>query len=37
VLDKTREPGMALVGMKAARHIAGRQSLPWGNPDAFDE
>ena len=37
VLEKAREPGMGLVVMKAARHIAGRQSLPWGNPDAFDE
>jgi aryl-alcohol dehydrogenase-like predicted oxidoreductase len=37
VLEKARESGMGLVGMKAARHIAGRWFLPWGNPDAFDE
>ena len=37
VLEKARESGMGLVGMKAARHIAGRFYLPWGNPDAFEE
>ena len=37
VLEQARESGMGLVGMKAARHIAGRWFLPWGNPDAFDE
>jgi aryl-alcohol dehydrogenase-like predicted oxidoreductase len=37
VLERARESGMGLVGMKAARHIAGRWFLPWGNPDAFEE
>ena len=37
VLEKVRKSGMGLVGMKAARHIAGRFYLPWGNLDAFDE
>ena len=33
---EARAAGIGLVGMKAARHIAGRWFLPWGNPDAFD-
>jgi predicted aldo/keto reductase-like oxidoreductase len=37
VLEKVRNSGMGLVGMKAARHIAGRIYLPWGNPDTFNE
>jgi aryl-alcohol dehydrogenase-like predicted oxidoreductase len=35
-LDEVRKSGVALVGMKAARQIAGRWFLPWGNPEAFD-
>jgi len=37
VLETARRAGMGLVGMKAARYIAGRWFLPWGNPDAFEE
>jgi aryl-alcohol dehydrogenase-like predicted oxidoreductase len=37
VLQRAREAGIGLVGMKAARHIAGRWFLPWGNSDAFDD
>ena len=37
VLEGVRASGMGLVGMKAARYIAGRWFLPWGNPDAFEE
>ena len=36
VLDKAKEAGIGLVGMKAGRFIAGRDWLGWGNPDAFD-
>lgn len=36
VLDRAREAGMGLVGMKAGRYIAGRKFLGWGNPKAFD-
>jgi aryl-alcohol dehydrogenase-like predicted oxidoreductase len=36
-LERARAAGIGLVGMKAARHIAGRWFLPWGNPDAFEE
>jgi hypothetical protein len=37
VLEEVRSSGMGLVGMKAARHIAGKFYLPWGNEDAFDQ
>lgn len=37
LLSRAREAGIGLVGMKAARFIAGRKFLGWGNPDAFDE
>ena len=37
VLNKAKEAGMGLVGMKAGRFIAGRAWLGWGNPDAFDK
>jgi aryl-alcohol dehydrogenase-like predicted oxidoreductase len=38
VLAKARESGMGLVGMKAARHIAGLPILGWWKKlDAFDE
>jgi len=35
-LDKVRASGIALVGMKAGRYIAGRKFLGWGKPNAFD-
>ena len=35
---EARESGMGLIGMKAARHLAGLPFLGWWNkPDAFDE
>ena len=37
VLNKAKEAGIGLVGMKAGRFIAGRAWLGWGNPDAFDQ
>ena len=37
VLEKAKEAGIGLVGMKAGRFIAGRAWLGWGNPDAFDK
>jgi aryl-alcohol dehydrogenase-like predicted oxidoreductase len=38
VLDKARESGMGLVGMKAARHLAGLPYVGWfDKPDAFQE
>jgi aryl-alcohol dehydrogenase-like predicted oxidoreductase len=38
VLEKARESGMGLVGMKAARHLAGLPILGWWKkPEAFDE
>ena len=37
VLDKAREAGIGLVGMKAARYLAGLPILGWfDEPDAFD-
>jgi aryl-alcohol dehydrogenase-like predicted oxidoreductase len=37
-LGKARESGMGLIGMKAARHMAGLPILGWWKvPDAFDE
>jgi aryl-alcohol dehydrogenase-like predicted oxidoreductase len=37
-LEKVRESGMGLIGMKAARHMAGLPILGWWKvPDAFDE
>jgi aryl-alcohol dehydrogenase-like predicted oxidoreductase len=38
VLEKARESGMGLIGMKAARHLAGLPFVGWGSkPDAFDQ
>ncbi len=37
LLDKARDAGIGLVGMKAGRFLAGRAWLGWGNPDAFNE
>ncbi len=38
VLETAREAGMGLVGMKAARHLAGLPYVGWwSKPDAFDE
>ena len=38
VLEKARESGIGLIGMKAARHMAGLPILGWWKkPDAFDE
>ena len=36
-LDRVRESGIGLIGMKAGRYLAGRKFLGWGKPDAFDE
>ncbi len=36
-LDEVRRSGMALIGMKAGRYLAGRKFLGWGKPTAFDE
>ena len=36
-LEKARNAGIGLVGMKAGRFLAGRRWLGWGNPEAFDE
>ena len=35
-LDRVRESGIGLVGMKAGRYLAGRKFIGWGKPDAFD-
>ncbi|MDA1302474.1 MAG: aldo/keto reductase [Proteobacteria bacterium] len=35
VLEKARAAGIGLIGMKAARSLAGRR-FGWGEPDAFD-
>ncbi len=37
LLDRAREAGIGLVGMKAGRFLAGRRWFGWGNPEAFDE
>ena len=37
LLDKARDAGIGLVGMKAGRFLAGRAWLGWGNPDAFND
>ena len=37
LLDKARASGIGLVGMKAARFLAGRKFLGWGNPGAFND
>ena len=38
VLEKARESGMGLIGMKAARHLAGLPFVGWfSKPNAFDE
>ncbi|MCY4342162.1 MAG: aldo/keto reductase [Gammaproteobacteria bacterium] len=36
LLARAREAGIGLIGMKAARHLAGRNFLGWGDEDAFD-
>ena len=36
LLDRARAAGIALIGMKAGRFLAGRRFLGWGNPEAFD-
>ena len=36
-LDRVRDSGIALIGMKAGRYLAGRKFLGWGKPDAFDD
>ena len=36
-LERVRESGIALIGMKAGRYLAGRKFLGWGKPDAFDD
>lgn len=36
LLGRAREAGIGLIGMKAARYIAGRNFLGWGDEDAFD-
>ena len=36
-LRRISESGIALIGMKAGRYLAGRKFLGWGKPDAFDE
>jgi len=36
-LDRVRDSGIALVGMKAGRYLAGRKFLGWGKPNAFDD
>jgi aryl-alcohol dehydrogenase-like predicted oxidoreductase len=36
LLDRAREAGIGLIGMKAGRFLAGRRFLGWGNPEAFD-
>ncbi len=36
-LDRVRNSGIGLIGMKAGRYLAGRKFLGWGKPDAFDE
>jgi hypothetical protein len=35
-LEKVRGAGIGLVGMKAARFLAGRRVFGWSQPDAFD-
>jgi len=37
LLARASAAGIGLVGMKAARFLAGRRFLGWGNPDAFDD
>tara|TARA_B100000676_G_scaffold19229_1_gene16739 strand:- start:5651 stop:6670 length:1020 start_codon:yes stop_codon:yes gene_type:complete len=37
VLDRARSAGIALIGMKAGRHLAGRWWLGGGNEKAYDE
>lgn len=36
LLDRARNAGIGLVGMKAGRFLAGRRWFGWGNPEAFD-
>jgi aryl-alcohol dehydrogenase-like predicted oxidoreductase len=36
-LNRVRDSGIGLIGMKAGRYLAGRKFLGWGKPDAFDE
>jgi aryl-alcohol dehydrogenase-like predicted oxidoreductase len=35
-LDRVRASGIGLIGMKAARYLAGRRFMGWGKPGAFD-
>ncbi len=37
LLDRAREAGIGLVGMKAGRYLAGRKFMGWGSPGAFDD
>ena len=37
LLQKAKEQGIGIVGMKAGRYLAGRAWLGWGNPKAFDD
>jgi len=36
ILDAARKAGIGLIGMKAGRHLSGRQFFGWGSPDAYD-
>ena len=35
-LDRVRESGIGLIGMKAGRYLAGRKFIGWGKENAFD-
>ena len=35
-LDRVRDSGIGLIGMKAGRYLAGRRILGWSDPKAFD-
>ena len=35
-LERARKSGIGLIGMKAARFLAGRKFMGWGKPQAFD-
>ena len=37
VLDKARDAGIGLIGMKAGRHLAGRWYTGGGSPDVYDK
>jgi hypothetical protein len=36
-LARARDAGVALIGMKAGRYLAGRKFIGWGRPGAFDD